>query len=137
MLLLLAMMMQVQVRVTVPTVRFEAAPPVVEVRPGVMVVPDHDQEVFYVYNRYWMRGPDGRWYRANDYRGGWVAVEARGVPATIVQLPPGRYRHHHGKPQKFRVANGDGSVTEYKVKRKHGMTEVKVKEKGRKHGRRR
>jgi len=49
-------------------------------------------------------------------------------------MPPGRYKHHHGRPQKFRVSNGDGSVTEYKVKQKHGMTQVKVKEKGKKRG---
>ena len=46
-------------------------------------------------------------------------------------MPPGRYKHHRGKPEKFRVANGDGSVTEYKVKQKHGMTQVKVKQKKR------
>jgi hypothetical protein len=49
-------------------------------------------------------------------------------------MPPGRYKHHKAKPEKFRVANADGSVTEYKVKEKHGVTEVKVKEKGRKKG---
>jgi hypothetical protein len=131
MLLIFALLMQVQVRVIVPTVRFEVAPPVVEVQPGVMVVRDYDEEVFLVDGRYWMRARDGRWYRASDYRGGWVVVEPRVVPAPIVRLPPGRYKHHRGKPEKFRVANGDGSVTEYKVKQKHGMTQVKVKQKKR------
>jgi len=131
MLLIFALLMQVQVRVTVPTVRFEVAPPVVEVQPGVMVVRDYGEEVFLVDGRYWMHTRDGRWYRANDYRGGWVVVEPRVVPAPIVRLPPGRYKHHKGKPEKFRVANGDGSVTEYKVKQKHGMTQVKVKQKKR------
>ena len=131
MLLIFALMMQVQVRVTVPTVRFEVAPPVVEVQPGVMVVRDYGEEVFLVEGRYWMHTRDGRWYRANDYRGGWVVVEPRVVPAPIVRIPPGRYKHHRGKPEKFRVANGDGSVTEYKVKQKHGMTQVKVKQKKR------
>jgi hypothetical protein len=140
MFLIFALFMQVSVRVNVPVpvVRFEAAPPVVEVQPGVMVVEDYDEEVFVVDGRYWMRARDGRWYRANDYRGGWVAAEPRYVPARIVHMPPGQYRHHHrGKPDKFRVARADGSVTEYKVKQKHGMTEVKVKEKrgGRGHGR--
>jgi hypothetical protein len=134
MLLIFALLMQVQVRVTVPTVRFEVAPPMVEVQPGVLVVRDYNEEVFFVDGRYWMRGSDGRWYGANDYRGGWVTVEPRGVPPSIGRMPPGRYRHHKGKPEKFRVANRDGSVTEYKVKQKHGVTEVKVKEKGRKKG---
>lgn len=131
MLLIFALLMQVQVRVTVPTVRFEVAPPVVEVQPGVMVVRDYGEEVFLVDGRYWMHTRDGRWYRANDYRGGWVVVEPRVVPAPIVRIPPGRYKHHRGKSEKFRVANGDGSVTEYKVKQKHGMTQVKVKQKKR------
>jgi len=131
MLLIFALLMQVQVRVTVPAVRFEVAPPVVEVQPGVMVVRDYGEEVFLVDGRYWMRTGDGRWYRANDYRGGWVVVEPRVVPGPIVRLPPGRYKHHRGKPEKFRVANRDGSVTEYKVKQKHGMTQVKVKQKKR------
>ncbi|HEY5452064.1 MAG TPA: hypothetical protein VIQ54_25090 [Polyangia bacterium] len=134
MLLVFALLMQVQVRVTVPTVRFEVAPPMVEVQPGVLVVRDYGEEVFFVDGRYWMRGRDGRWYGANDYRGGWVVVEPRGVPGSIGGIPPGRYKHHKGKPEKFRVANRDGSVTEYKVKQKHGMTQVKVKEKGRKKG---
>ena len=97
MLLIFALLMQVQVRVTVPTVRFEVAPPVVEVQPGVMVVRDYGEEVFLVDGRYWMHTGDGRWYRANDYRGGWVVVEPRVVPAPIVRMPPGRYKHHRGQ----------------------------------------
>ena len=101
----------------------------VEVQPGVLVVHDYDEEVFFVDGRYWMRWRDGRWYRANDYRGGWVTAEPRAVPGSIVRLPPGAYKHYKSKPEKFRVANADGSVTEYKIKEKHGRTEVKVKEK--------
>jgi hypothetical protein len=129
MFLIFAFFMQVQVRVGVPVVRFEVAPPMVEVQPGVLVVHDYDEEVFFVDGRYWMRSHDGRWYRANDYRGGWVAAEPRTVPAPIVHVPPGQYKHYKSKPERFRVANADGSVTEYKVKQKHGVTEVKVKEK--------
>jgi hypothetical protein len=134
MFLIFALFMQVQVRVSVPVVRFEVAPPMVEVQPGVLVVHDYDEEVFFVDGRYWMRGGDGRWYRANDYRGGWVATEPRAVPAPIVRIPPGQYKHYKSKPEKFRVANGDGSVTEYKIKEKHGRTEMKVKEKKEKKG---
>jgi len=52
MLLVFALLMQVQVRVTVPTVRFEVAPPMVEVQPGVLVVRDYGEEVFFVDGRY-------------------------------------------------------------------------------------
>ena len=129
MLVLLALVMPVQGRVSVPEVRFEVAPPMVEVQPGVLVVHDNDEEVFFVDGRYWTRSRDGRWYRANDYRGGWVMAEPRVVPAPLVRIPPGQYKHYKSRPEKFRVANEDGSVTEYKVKQKHGRTEVKVKEK--------
>jgi hypothetical protein len=129
MLLILALFVQVQVRVNVPEVRFDVPPPMVEVQPGVLVVHDYDEEIFFVDGRYWMHGRDGRWYRANDYRGGWMSAEPRAVPGSIARLPPGRYRHYKDRPERFRVANGDGSVTEYKVKQKHGVTEVKVKEK--------
>jgi hypothetical protein len=134
MVLLLALFVQVQVRVSVPEVRFEAAPAMVEVQPGVLVVHDYDEEVFFVEGRYWTRWRDGRWYRANDHRGGWVMADPRRVPGSIARLPPGQYKHYKSRPEKFRVANGDGSVTEYKVKEKPGRTEVKVKEKKEKKG---
>ena len=133
-LIAVALFAQVQVRVALPSVRFEVAPPLVEVQPNVFVVQDYDQEVFFVGGVYWMRWSDGRWYRANDYRGGWVAAEPRVVPVTLVRVPPGRYKHHKGKPEKMRMVNADGSVTEVKVKQKHGVTEVKVKEKKGKDG---
>jgi len=129
MVLVFALFMQVQVHVSVPQVRFEVAPAMVEVQPGVLVVHDYDHEVFFVDGRYWMRWSDGRWYRANDYRGGWAMAEPRAVPGSINRLPPGQYKHYKSRPEKFRAVQEDGSVTEYKVKQKHGMTEVKVKEK--------
>lgn len=39
------------------------------------------------------------------------------------------YKHHKARPEKWRVANADGFVTQVKVKEKHGVTEVKVKQK--------
>ena len=125
----LFLQVQFQVQVAVPQVRFEVAPPVVEVKPGLFVVHDYDEEVFVVDGQYWTRGSDGRWYRSRDYRGGWAAAPAPAVPPILVRTPRGRYRHYKQKPEKFRVVNADGRVTEYKVKEKHGVTEVKVKEK--------
>ena len=137
----LALFMQVQVRVAVPmpVVRFEVAPQRVEVQPGVQVVEDYDEEVFFVDGRYWMRAPDGRWCRANDHRGGWVYVEPRAVPVRLVRLPPGHYKHYRGRHDgppagDRRFARNEGPVTEYKVKQKHGQTFVKVKERKKGHG---
>lgn len=75
-----------------PSVVFTAPPPLVEVEPGVQVVPDSEEEIFFVDNAYWVRR--GRfWYRSDDYRGGWVAY--RGGPRAVVRYRPGRYRGWH------------------------------------------
>jgi hypothetical protein len=129
MVLLLTLLLQLRIQVGVPTIRFEVAPQLVEVQPGLLVVNDYDEEVFFVDGAYWVRWRDGRWYRARSHRGGWVAAAPAMVPAVLVRVPPGQYKRHKGKPEKFRVLNADGSVTEFKTKEKHGVTEVKVKEK--------
>jgi hypothetical protein len=90
-----AAQVNVQVQIAVPTIRFQTAPVLVEVSPGVQVVEDYDQEVFFVDDWYWYRsGPT--WYRTRDHRGGWVVVHDRSVPPTLVRIPPGRYKHYRG-----------------------------------------
>lgn len=86
---------QVQVTIGLPTIRFESPPPLVVVRPGVQVVEDHEEEVFYVHGWYWVRHHDA-WYRTRDCRGGWVVAEPRYVPRRILALPPGHYRYYRG-----------------------------------------
>jgi len=78
---------QVEVKISFPWL---APPPLVVVEPGVQVVPDYPEEVFFVDNWYWVRR-DGRWLRARDYRAGWSYVPA--PPAALVRIPPGKYRH--------------------------------------------
>jgi hypothetical protein len=101
----------VAVQVNLPTIRFEQAPPLVVVEQGVQVVPDYGEEVFFVDGWYWHRNRD-MWYRTRDHRGGWVVVERRYVPMTLVRIPPGHYKHWKaGKPGKVKVV---------KVKEHHG-----------------
>jgi hypothetical protein len=106
---------QVAVTVQLPTIRFEAPPPLVVVEPGVQVVQDYDEEVYFVDGWYWCRR-DGRWFHTKDHRGGWVVAEERIVPVTIVKMTPGKYRH-------YKV-----------VKVKEVKEVVKVKEHGHGHG---
>jgi hypothetical protein len=73
----------------------EELPPLVVVQPGVSVVSDWDNEVFYADGYYWVR-QDRTWFHSRDHRRGWARVEERRVPAAIVQSPPGRYRHYRG-----------------------------------------
>jgi len=79
-------------------------PPLVVVHPGISVVSDYDQEVFYADGYYWTRRDDG-WIRARDHRGTWARVEPRYVPAPLVQAPPGRYRHYRGGGQQEEHGN--------------------------------
>ncbi len=80
-------------------VMFPAPPPLVVVEPGIQVVPDQDEEVFFVDGWYWLRH-DHRWYRARDHRGGWVLVEVGAVPPELQRIPPGKYRHWRKEEEK-------------------------------------
>jgi hypothetical protein len=67
-------------------------PRLVVVSPGVQVVPECREEVFFHDGWYWVRR-DSSWYRSRDHRGGWVMVPARGVPPRLAAFPPGHYRN--------------------------------------------
>jgi hypothetical protein len=79
----------VQIHVGLP-----AAPPLVVVRPGIQVVENYDEEVFYTGGWYWVRRDNG-WYRARGPRAAFVYCEPHRVPGGLVRLPPGQYRHWH------------------------------------------
>jgi hypothetical protein len=81
---------QVQITIGLPVV----LPPMVVVQPGVQVVSELDEEVYFVDGWYWVRrGP--HWYRTHDHRGQWVWVAPERVPVALVRIPPGRYRRIH------------------------------------------
>ena len=86
----------VDVQIPLPTIVFEVPPPLVVVSPGVRVVEDYDDEVFFVDGWYWCRR-DAHWFRTRNHRGGWVVVERRYVPATLVKVPPGHYKRYKVK----------------------------------------
>jgi hypothetical protein len=87
---------QVQVDIALPQIHFDVTPPLVQVSTGVQVVENYSEEVYFVDGFYWVRR-DGRWFKSADHRGSWVVVEQKIVPVTIVQLPPGKYKHWKGK----------------------------------------
>ena len=103
----------VDLRLDLPVV----LPQLVVVSPGVQVVSDLDHEVFLLDGFYWVRHGGG-WYRSRSHRGGWVLVPARGVPARLVKIPPGKYRRF--KPGKAKAGHdGDRGKHDRKGK-KHG-----------------
>src|SRR5512144_943001 len=83
----------VQLRLDLPVV----LPQMVVVSPGVQVVPDVDEEVFFYNGWYWVRRDDG-WYRSHSHRHGWYLVRPERVPRRLVAVPPGQYRRWHPPP---------------------------------------
>jgi hypothetical protein len=69
------------------------------VQPGIQVVPDYDEEVFFTSGWYWLRR-DESWYRTRDYRGGWVVVPRHAVPVALYRMPPGHYKHWRKEQEK-------------------------------------
>jgi hypothetical protein len=68
-------------------------PRLVVVSPGVQVVPEVREEVFFHDGWYWVRR-DEYWYRSRNHRGGWVLVPVRQVPPRLVSVgPPGHFRN--------------------------------------------
>lgn len=83
-------------------------PQMVVVQPGIRVVPDIEEEVFFTNGYYWCRHDDG-WYRTRDVRGGWYYMEPGRVPPGLTRMPPGQYRKWHpmaGRP--YRGGPGPG-----------------------------
>jgi len=68
--------------------------PVVAVIPNTEIyyVRDYDYDV-YRCGRFWYYNTDNRWYRSRSYRGPWIYVGYRSVPAQFSSIPT-RYRHH-------------------------------------------
>ncbi|HEU5058360.1 MAG TPA: hypothetical protein VFU21_17630 [Kofleriaceae bacterium] len=72
-----------------------AEPALVEVSPGVMVIEDYDEPVFYSDGYYWLYS-DGVWLRSSYHTGGWVRV--RTVPTRIVSIrSPRAYVRYRGR----------------------------------------
>jgi hypothetical protein len=97
---------QVRIRLGFPAV----LPPLVQVEPGVRVVQDYDEEIFFTRGYYWVQH-DGSWYRARDHRGTWYLVRPGRLPPQLVRHEPGRYRRwqhddHRSWPDARRAPRG-------------------------------
>src|SRR5262249_38835090 len=68
-----------------------ATPDLVTVSPGVQVIADYDEPIFYSDGFYW-RFYSGVWYRSTYYTGGWAYARP---PAAIVRIDrPYAYAHY-------------------------------------------
>lgn len=69
-----------------------STPDLVAVSPGVHVIADYDEPIFFADGFYWWF-VDGYWYRSTYYTGGWVFV-ATPPPLVLGIRSPLLYRHH-------------------------------------------
>jgi hypothetical protein len=75
------------------------SPDLIEISPGVQVIADADEPIFYSHGDYWLYR-DGYWLRSNDYRRGYARVEITYVPqeVRVIERPQlyVQYRRHYG-----------------------------------------
>jgi Polymer-forming cytoskeletal len=100
-----------------PMVVDEEAPELVEVSPGVQVIYDYDEPIFFSDGFYW-RQTGGIWYSSRSYRGGWGAYN--GVPMRFRGgFNANMYVHYRPAGYVSRRGNVNGGV------RVDGRTEVR------------
>jgi hypothetical protein len=109
---------RVDIRFDLPVV----LPPLVVVSPGVQVVPEVREEVFFHDGWYWVRR-DEYWYRSRTHRSGWMMVPPQRVPSRLVALPPGKYRNWKAEKEERkaeRKAEKRAEKRERREEREHG-----------------
>lgn len=88
---------------TVRTRAYATTPDLVYVQPGVQVVYDYDEPVFYSEGYYWRYQGDV-WYRSSYYNGGWVRY--RNVPRAVVTIDhPYAYVHYRSRGNAYGHSN--------------------------------
>jgi hypothetical protein len=76
---------------------YVSTPDLVTVSPGVQVVADYDEPVFYTDGFYW-RFYNGGWYRSNNYATGWFYVDSPPVTVLRIDRP---YAYAHYRPRGY------------------------------------
>jgi hypothetical protein len=77
---------QLEYRATIST------PDLVTVTPGIQVIADYDEPIFYTDGFYW-RYYDNAWYRSNTYTAGWIYIDS--PPVTITRIDQPRIYAHY------------------------------------------
>ena len=85
---------QLNINVETPDIVVAETPAVVLVLPGIYVVPDYPEELFFVSGFYWVVR-SGHWFRCSSKEGRWVRVEGRRVPGGLLKIPRGKYKNWH------------------------------------------
>jgi hypothetical protein len=100
-------------------------PQLVEVEPGVQVVADYDQPVFFSDGAYW-RYDAGVWYQSRYHDRAWVRVEAPPVAVRHVEHPEVyvHYRGHAEARDARREAHDANEVRHDEHEMNHEQSEV-------------
>jgi len=80
---------------------YVSSPDLVTVSPGVQVVADYDEPVFYTDGFYWRYYNNG-WYRSNNYAAGWSYYDRPPVAVLRIDRP---YAYAHYRPHGYVVRN--------------------------------
>jgi hypothetical protein len=99
-------------------------PDLVYVSPGVYVVSDYDEPVFYDEGFYWLNR-DGIWYRSRVHTGGWAQVSYVPVGVRHIQRPRA-YVHYRANGRVYR--RGRGGVVQVRDHRTAPARRVDVRD---------
>lgn len=80
---------------------YVSTPDLVTISPGVQVVADYDEPVFYTDGFYW-RFDSGHWYRSSNYATGWYYYERPPVAVMRIDRP---YAYARYRPSGYVVRN--------------------------------
>ena len=92
-----------------------STPDLAYVAPGVSVIADYDQPVFYSNGYYWYND-NGYWYRSSYYTGGWAYVDSPPIAILRIQSPRA---YVHYRPHNYVVRNRPVHRFERPVVRDH------------------
>jgi len=80
-------------------------PTLVYLEPGLWVVADSNDPLFYSDGYYWLYDA-GLWYRSVSYRSGFARVHMRAVPREVLSVDRPRRYAHYRPPMNARVRTG-------------------------------
>jgi hypothetical protein len=78
------------------------SPELVAIQPGVEVVADADEPLFYSDGYYFLYR-DGMWLRSDSYRGGFARIDVQMVPDQLRRLPEPRHYAHFRRTDEGRA----------------------------------
>jgi hypothetical protein len=76
-------------------------PDLAYVAPGVYVIANYDEPIFYSDGYYWYNA-NGVWYRSSNYTRGWVYVDRPSYRVARIRNP---YAYAHYRPHNYVVRN--------------------------------